>query len=168
MSARLMPANAILSVVLFSAVIGGAAVIGARKQVERLEQLPSFWMGGGEPSAAIILQPEDCAGMTEILNRLSFGLERIGVPVQGLLAVNRNSGEADGVVSFPLSRARAADLAAVMRALGITTTPVVVLADGLGRVRYLAPLAPDLAAVEAEASRIISVVQELRSEGGVQ
>ena len=120
MSVRLMPANAILSAVLSFALVGGAAVVGARRQVERLEQLPSYWMGGGEPRAAIILQPDDCVGMTEMLNRLSFSLERIGVPVRGLLAVNRNSGEADGVVAFPLSRVRATDLAAVMRALGIT------------------------------------------------
>lgn len=162
MSARLM------SIVLFSAILGGTAIIGARKQVGRLEQLSSHWMGVGNPSAAIILQPEDCAGMTEILNRLSFRLERIGVPVQGLLAVSRNSGAADGVVSFPLSRVRAVDLAVAMRALGITATPVVVLADGLGRVRYLAPLTPDSVAVEAEASRIVSVVRELRFKGGVQ
>ena len=170
---RMIRQDAIPLAVLLA--VTAVAVVGARQRAQMWEILPSHWRGGehsaaaAEPHVVIILQPKDCVGMTADLERFSLLLGRFGVKVHGVLAVNRtdsdlaNSVLADGMVSFRLEKAPAADLTVVLRALGITATPVVVLADGLGRVRYLAPLDTDPAVVHEEASRIVRIVREMEA-----
>lgn len=116
----------------------------------------------------VVVQPNDCSGMAPVLEQLSSVLERAGMEVHGLLAVSRSDTDladsvlASGLVPFRLERVKATDLATALRPLGFTATPVVVLADGQGRVRYLAPLDPSV--IGEEASRIIALSQELTTE----
>ena len=106
--------------------------------------------------------------MAAILNRFSSLLERVDVPVTGLLLTNRNDRVladdliATEVVSFGLRKVEPADLTVAFRAFGITATPIVMLIDAYGRVRYFGPLEADPAAADAEVSRIRGIVSGLR------
>ena len=159
---------------VLTVIVGGLAY-RYHERDRLLENMPVHWAGGvvapvNEPHVVIVLQPRDCSEMVTTLERFAQRLRATGISVHGLLSVNPNdSALADSlisgrVVSFRLERTHAADLAVVLRTLGITATPVVVLADGHGRVRYLAPF--DSSLIGGEADRIIAIMRRLRSPSG--
>ena len=163
--------DAFVWIILLSFLVSGSGAVGARQRVRKLAEQVALHWGDERPGAlhvVIVLQPNDCMGMTAILNRFSFLLERVDVPVEGLLLTNRSDRImadrliASDVVSFGLQKVDSTDLTVVFRAFGIAATPIVVLVDARGRVRYLGPLEADLAATEAEVSRIRGIVSELR------
>ena len=144
-------ADTILMFVLLCTV-SGAFVFIARGQARMVEELSFHWGGSvaaplSEPHVVVIMQPTDCVENRALLERMSVVLSRGGLPVHGLLSVSR--GERTVVRSliegstlpFPLVEATAGHVAVGLQAIGIRSTPVVVLVDGEGRVRYLTPLA---------------------------
>ena len=164
-------ANALLWILLLAFLAGGSAFIGARQRVQVLEERVALYWGDErlrELHAVFVLQPQDCVGMTAILNRISSQLELLNVPAKGVLLTNRNDNIladsliASDVVSFDLQKVEHTDLAVAFRTFGIAVTPIVLLVDARGRVRYLGPLEADLAATEAEVSRIRGIVSGLR------
>ena len=165
-------ADVFLWVVLLSFLAGGSAVIGARMRAQALqERTVRHWASreGEDLAAVIVMQPRDCAAMALTLDRVSSLLAMSDVPVRGLLSTSRSDDAladrliAGDAVSFDLRKARSADLSLSFRAFGIDTTPIVVLTDTSGRVRYLAPLDSDQGAIDTEAGRILEIVSELRT-----
>ena len=164
-------AEVVVSALLILFIAGGSAVVGAREAVRTVQERSAFLWAAGEGqelAAVVVMQPQDCASMAPILDRLSSLLAMSEVSVRGLLATNRTDDAladsliAEKAVSFGLGKAPFADLAVPLRAVGIDATPVVVLVDDQGRVRYIAPLAPYQSAVDAETRRILAVVSEMR------
>ena len=127
-----------------------ALVLVARERVRMLDELAFHWGGGvlparSEPHVVVILQPADCIQNTTPLQEMANLLLRGGLPVSGLLSVDRRQGSltramiADSPLPFDLTPVTAEYIAVGLQAIGIRSTPVVVLVDGDGRVRYLAP-----------------------------
>ncbi len=126
-------------------------ILVAQEQPRMLDELAFHWGGGvlparSEPHVVLILQPADCVQNTTALQEMANLLLRGGLPVSGLLSVDRREGSlmraavtADPPLPFDLTPVKAARIAVGLRTIGIRSTPVAVLVDGDGRVRYLAP-----------------------------
>lgn len=151
--------------------VSGALVVAARSQARMLEELPFHWGGSvvpplSDPHVVVIVQPTDCVGNTAVLERMSTLLSRGGLSVHGVLSVSRDERALarslidGGTLPFSLVEASAVHLAVGLQAIGIRSTPVVVLVDGEGRVRYLAPL--DDATLHEDVELLVDLSRQLQ------
>jgi hypothetical protein len=141
--------------------VSGVLILVAREQARMLDELAFHWGGGvlparSEPHVVFILQPADCVQNTTALKEAANLLSRGGLPVSGLLSVDRRQVSltravtADPSLPFDLTPVKAGHIAVGLKTVGIRSTPVVVLVDAEGRVRYLSPFEEGNAAASAK------------------
>jgi hypothetical protein len=133
----------LLTVVLVAIVTCTALVLRARSRHSSLSEFIRDASGaGGQGYAALVLfQPADCEHGLEFLRVFSGTPEAKKVRVSGALIASQEDAAyvatrlRDDGVAIPV-RASPSWLVQEVRSLGYTATPVVMIADAEGRVRY--------------------------------